>query len=809
MSALSITRHEEPEAGGASVWPVVGLALAGLALNAVAVPVPWSDEGVSLRLGSFAGLYVASLRGPWWGLGVAAVAAAPLYATPDRLVAEVAAAGVAAWAVRRGQFVTPTNALFWLLGGLALQAVWAGGTGWVASAFAAFASGLLAALVADALALLPAATAHTPVAPRAFGAHVTFPLAVAATAPATAVGLVLGPSSYAVVLATALAGAIGAVAAGQALGARLAQLLARATDEGEADAPSRPLADLADVGELRGRVRRERAELRTRVEDLEHSLADRETAYNQLLRLSESLEERLQLRGVEVEQRSFLLSLSQRHYHDVVAHATDIIFNLDLVGRFAEINAAGERFFGRDRGVLEGRYWHETLAPGYDGGHAGPEGMQSIIDKLHEAGTFEATTVHAAARGEIRLLRTRLELTRDEDGLATGVTGQASDVTELTGLQEQVQELGVSLQRLQAQSRRRERQMNALLGATRVLNSELEIDQLLQHVIETAAGQISAESGFVGLLDEGALALRWYWRASGASWVDLEGPGVERGVTQIVLETRQPYLSSNAAEDPNTDKEFTSRFGIRSLLVFPVFSQSTALLGALALHNFPLADATTHGEDLSLDPADTRFLEGLADIASAAIQQSRLFDQVRRQAETDPLTGLYNRRAFNERFALEVERATRFNRTFALLLLDIDHLKRINDTYGHPIGDAAICTVADVLQGRLRRHDFAARIGGEEYAVIVVEGKNDTACSVARSLLETLRRRDVPRVGHITASLGVAIFPEDGATLDDLVEVADEALYAAKNSGRDRVVSAREMRAAAAAAPESARNGEP
>ncbi|MBK6316014.1 MAG: GGDEF domain-containing protein [Blastocatellia bacterium] len=107
---------------------------------------------------------------------------------------------------------------------------------------------------------------------------------------------------------------------------------------------------------------------------------------------------------------------------------------------------------------------------------------------------------------------------------------------------------------------------------------------------------------------------------------------------------------------------------------------------------------------------------------------------------------------------------------------------------GHPIGDAAICTVADVLTSRMRRHDFAARIGGEEFAVLVVEGRADTAGAVARSLLESLRKRDVPRVGHITASLGVALFPEDADTRDELFRLADEAMYRAKNEGRNRVV---------------------
>jgi diguanylate cyclase (GGDEF)-like protein/PAS domain S-box-containing protein len=538
-----------------------------------------------------------------------------------------------------------------------------------------------------------------------------------------------------------------------------------------------------------------RAEARDHRNEVEARLAERERAYEELLRLSESLEERLQLRGVEIEQRSYLLSLSQRHYREALEQATDIIFTLDLEGRLASINAAGSRFFGHGEEVLVGRHWHQTLAPGYDRSLGEGDGMHATLDDLHETGGHEVTTVHLAAGGEVRLLATRLELIRDELGQPVSISGVARDVTELEGIQQQVRELGRELEDTRRRDRRRDREMNALLTAARVLNSELEIDQLLQHVIESAAAQIGAESGFVGLLDEGALTLRWYWRASGASWVDLEGPGVERGIAEIVLETRRPYFCADATADPNTDKEFTRRFGVRSMLVFPIFSHASELIGAMALHNFPVADGSSHPEreELALDPSDTRFLEALADVASAAIQKSALYEQVRRQAETDPLTGIFNRRAFDERYEHEIDRARRYGRPFALILVDIDHLKRVNDTYGHPIGDAAICTVADVLQNRMRRHDFAARIGGEEFAVIMAEGRTETAGNVAKSLLEAIRRRDVPRVGHITASVGVAIFPDDASSRDELFRIADEALYRAKNTGRNRMFLSRDL----------------
>lgn len=782
---MTMTSHT-PETKGPRPIAAASVVGAGLVLAfALERGLGWSSAA---HIGDAAAILVASLAGPWWALVAAAVVAVPSVGTPGVYSTAVVAALAAGLLGRLRHFATPAVTIVWLASGTLMQELGLAGAARQRDVLALAGAAMVAALAADTAVLSSAVRRFfgVRVAPRHVASHLAVPFVAVCAGLVVVYGLTRAPfHSEEYPPLALLVASLGTLVA-EVAGERIAVLLDRARDGERLVSPDATPDEIHEVRELAETIASWRHEAAAQREALGARLEEREAAYAQLLELSESLEERLHLRGVEVEQRSYLLSLSQRHYREAVEHATDIIFELDLQGRFVSINAAGERFYGRTAASLEGRAWGSTLAAGADA----REGFQTVFDALTAEGTYDANTVHVVSEGEIRLLRTELELVRDEEGLPVSVSGRARDVTELTELQQQVGEMSREMQRLDERSRRRLREVNALLGAARVLNSELEIDQLLQHIIESAATYLVAESGFIGLVDDGALSLRWYWRASGASWVDLVGPGVERGVTQIVLETRRPYLCANAHEDPNTDKAFTERFGVRSMLVFPIFSQSSELLGAMALHNFPLADASAAHDDLSLDSSDTRFLEGLADIASAAIQQSRLFDQVRKQAETDPLTGLYNRRAFDERFGLEIERALRFRRSFALILLDIDHLKVVNDTYGHPIGDAAICTVADVLAARMRRHDFAARIGGEEFAVILVEGRADTAGVVARSLLEALRRREVPRAGQVTASLGVAVFPDDAANRDDLFRIADEALYDAKRSGRNRVVVA-------------------
>jgi len=771
--------------------------LAGLVLNLVPLPIP----GGSAVLG-FGGAFVllsASLFGWRWGALSGAIAAAVFWRQPALAAGIVVASAVTGELVRRGSFVTPVVTVFWSTIGIVLHAIQFGDD-WQARAFGAIVSALVAGVGADALTAIPAIGGRRtqPVSPRGFSSHFGPALAVAALAPLLAAAAMAGPASYGVSIGVAAAVSLAVVFGSVLLGRRTVSVIDDALRGNGTAGEGNVFLDVSDARSLTGWIERERSSLRESAGLVAQRLAEREAAYAELLRLSERLEESVQLRGVEIEQREYLLELSQKHYRDIVEHATDIIYELDLGGRFTTINAAGERFFGRDIALLVGRPWHQTLAPGYDRVLGGVDGMQAVLEPLNDGAAFEEITVHRAAEGEIRLLETRLELVRDEDGLPIAISGVSRDVTEMAGFQKQVQMLGEELDALRLRLNRLERELDALLSVARVNNSEFDIDPLLQHVIESGTASVGAESGFVGLVDEGALTLRWYWRSTGASWVDLDSPRVEHGITQILTETRRPYLCADAATDPNTDKAFTKRFGVKSMLVLPIFSQNSELLGAMALHNFPLEEVG--GAELTFRDKDLRFLEGLADLASAAIQHSALLEKVQQQAETDPLTGLFNRRAFNTRFDEEIERAKRFDRPFALMLVDIDFLKKINDTFGHPIGDAAICTVADVLSSRIRRHDFAARIGGEEFAVILVEGRADSAFAVARSLLEALRKRDVPRVGHITASIGVALYPEDSGSREDLFRLADEALYRAKNDGRDRVVQVREMTSRNAAA---------
>ncbi len=185
--------------------------------------------------------------------------------------------------------------------------------------------------------------------------------------------------------------------------------------------------------------------------------------------------------------------------------------------------------------------------------------------------------------------------------------------------------------------------------------------------------------------------------------------------------------------------------------------------------------------------------------------KKRLIDRVRGQKATlvqsvfslgkDRLTGLYARRTIEERLAEQFELSQRSKLPFSLLLTDIDFFKSINDTYGHPAGDALLGSVARALQEALRKYDLAGRYGGDEFLIILPNTSKEQAAAVAERLRQNVSRRNTEPVnpitkGLITVSIGLATFPEDGDSAKILIEAADRALYRAKERGRNVVVAA-------------------
>jgi diguanylate cyclase (GGDEF)-like protein len=190
------------------------------------------------------------------------------------------------------------------------------------------------------------------------------------------------------------------------------------------------------------------------------------------------------------------------------------------------------------------------------------------------------------------------------------------------------------------------------------------------------------------------------------------------------------------------------------------------------------------------EPETLRLAERLASQAAVALENARRHDVVQRQALTDDLTGLVNRRGFGGALEAAVEQARRFGEPLALILADIDDFKRINDLFGHPVGDEVLRSFSELLRAHVRDVDVPSRIGGEEFAILLPGTDAGEAATVAERMRQSLSTFTVPvsdgRAVHMTSSFGIAELGTS-AMPDDLLRAADEALYRAKSDGKNRI----------------------
>ncbi len=324
----------------------------------------------------------------------------------------------------------------------------------------------------------------------------------------------------------------------------------------------------------------------------------------------------------------------------------------------------------------------------------------------------------------------------------------------------------------------------------------LELDQLrfhlaaLQQVARTLAVVRGAEETERLVLDSvGEVFFAWWaalYHTDGEQYTcravrSLRGESVAYAIPARVV--RAIAAPGEPPVIPPEDAEIRDHVPAEVAVVAPLdFGDGEAGLLILGRR---MTDQPYEAHDLSL-------LRALADSSAIALRNAELLDRLRAQATIDPLTGCHNRRGFDEVIGVEFARARRYGRSLALVLLDIDHFKHINDDFGHEVGDNALQRIGRAVRHTFRSTDSACRFGGEEFAMIFPETGKDEAGRLAerlRVLIESLPpNAEVPR--SLTASFGVSTFPEDADDPTELIRAADRALYQAKASGRNRVVLA-------------------
>ena len=254
---------------------------------------------------------------------------------------------------------------------------------------------------------------------------------------------------------------------------------------------------------------------------------------------------------------------------------------------------------------------------------------------------------------------------------------------------------------------------------------------------------------------------------------------------QWVLRQGQPLLVRDVRRDfrfPPDTAPVDERV-IGSLIAVPMIS-AQHFLGILRVER-----ATPD----SLTPEDLRLMSVAADIGSMAMENMRLYQRTAELAITDDLTGLAVHRYFHERLEEELVRARHRQGTLAILLIDIDHFKVYNDTYGHPAGDKLLRSIAQILRRRQASGDLVARYGGEEFAILIQDATPPHAAAVAEEIRAAIAAQEFllrQGIARVTVSIGAALFPQDGLQREALLQVTDQRLYLAKAAGRNRVCAA-------------------
>jgi len=341
--------------------------------------------------------------------------------------------------------------------------------------------------------------------------------------------------------------------------------------------------------------------------------------------------------------------------------------------------------------------------------------------------------------------------------------------------------------RMEEENKRRSKQMTALHETGLELTAELNLNALLQSIAERALNLIGGKScncyiyrPELDLIERVAIA--------GEELV-LGGKMRRRGegVVGQVWATGAPVLVNDYHFWPGRKREY-DHFPNRALMAVPV-RWGEEFLGVLNILAF-----VPH----IFSEADRDMLGLFAMQAAIAIRNARLYSKIEQLSVTDELTGLFNRRGFFQLGEREFERALRFGRSLSTLMLDIDHFKRINDTHGHAGGDQVLRVLADCFRQNTRAIDIAGRYGGEEFSLLLPEISLPEAIQISERLRQSMADLSIPidsENGHsspgdisITVSIGVAALSQDGQSLTDLLDKADQALYRAKDSGRNCVV---------------------
>ncbi len=369
----------------------------------------------------------------------------------------------------------------------------------------------------------------------------------------------------------------------------------------------------------------------------------------------------------------------------------------------------------------------------------------------------------------------------------------AEEVALIQGVADQLLR-SVQSERVFAAVERRKYEHERLYSASEKLNRALTLEQV--HATAFSAVQEICEFDFAAIVSYDRQARRHAVVAlapngdgqPAGELRDLSFPD-NAGLCAMAVKNRTALPQDGVLREKETpifDEKVRLR-GMESLLVLPLICAGEPVGTLVCAGRRPRGFSRDKREMLGV----------IANQVAVSLENARMYQAMEAMATTDGLTGLTNRRAFQERFTQMLQRAERQGKSLTLLMTDVDHFKKVNDTYGHPVGDVVLKRVAQVVQSCVRKIDIAARYGGEEFAVVLEANDREGGRQLAERVRQEVQRlwfHSDKGPFQCTLSLGVATFPLDGRDVKTLTAHADQALYHAKHGGRNQTVAYDDMR---------------
>jgi diguanylate cyclase (GGDEF)-like protein len=315
-----------------------------------------------------------------------------------------------------------------------------------------------------------------------------------------------------------------------------------------------------------------------------------------------------------------------------------------------------------------------------------------------------------------------------------------------------------------------------IMEIARTVVSQLDLDKVLSLILKKAMEITRTEAGSIALFSPktGTMRIHAHKGFSKSFIANREWKVRRGGLTDRILRSPGVTVISNTTNKAFFSNPLAVHEGIKSLICAPLF-HSHEVVGILYVDDFTPRKFTIE---------DLQSLEIMASFAAIAIHNAAAHSSIKQQANTDSLTGLFNRRSFENVLDREFHRADRHGREFSLALVDVNDFKKFNDTYGHQAGDHALTALGEAIRKAVRSTDFAARYGGDEIVIILPETKLAKAYQLFSRRIKQEIEEGFVTISNgehaLTVTIGIASYPRDGKNARDLILAADRALLAAK-----------------------------